>query len=194
MLQSEWFQYYTELPEREKGSYILQSWDTAAKLGLLNSFSVCTTWLVNGRDYYLLDVFRQKVTYPALRDMAIALAERYKPRYILIEDAMTGSALADELKPKFPSAIKRIKPEADKQVRLFVQIAKFEQGRVWFPKEAPWLRIFLEELLSFPDCRHSDQVDSMSQALGFKPSGWTPESLGNYNKFLEGLVFARLTG
>jgi predicted phage terminase large subunit-like protein len=139
-------------------------------------------------------VFRQKVTYPALRDMAIALAERYKPRYILIEDAMTGSALADELKHKFSSAIKRIKPEADKQVRLFVQSAKFEQRRVWFPKQAPWLRIFLEELLSFPDSRHSDQVDSMSQALGYKPSGWTAESLDNYNKFLEGLVFARLAG
>jgi predicted phage terminase large subunit-like protein len=171
MLQSEWFQYYTESPKRENGSYILQSWDTAAKLGLLNSFSVCTTWLVNGRDYYLLNVFRQKVTYPALRDMAIALAERYKPRYILIEDAMTGSALADELQGKFPSATNRIKPEGDKQVRLFVQSAKFEQSRVWFPKEAPWLRIFLEELLSFPDTRHSDQVDSMSQALAYKPSG-----------------------
>ena len=188
MLQSEWFQYYTELPERENGSYILQSWDTAAKLGLLNSFSVCTTWLVNGRDYYLLDVFRQKMTYPALRDMAIALAERYKPRYIVIEDAMTGSALADELKGKFPSATKRLKPEGDKQVRLFVQSAKFEQSRVWFPKQAPWLRIFLEELLSFPDSRHSDQVDSVSQALGYKPSGWTAESLANYNKFLEGFI------
>ena len=198
MLQSEWFKYYTELPERENGSYILQSWDTAAKLGLLNSFSVCTTWLVNGRDYYLLDVFRRKLTYPALRDMAIALAERYKPRYILIEDAMTGSALADELKPKFLSATKRIKPEGDKQVRLFVESAKFEQGRVWFPKQAPWLQIFLEELLSFPDSRHSDQVDSISQALGYKPSGWTVESLANYNKFMEGLyqdaIFARLAG
>jgi len=50
------------------------------------------------------------------------------------------------LKHKFSSAIKRIKPEADKQVRLYVQSAKFEQGRVWFPQEAPWLQIFLEEL------------------------------------------------
>ena len=65
------------LPDRENESYILQSWDTAAKHGLLNSFSVCTTWLVNGRDYYLLDVFRQRLTYPALREIAIALAERY---------------------------------------------------------------------------------------------------------------------
>jgi predicted phage terminase large subunit-like protein len=111
-----------------------------------------------------------------------------------IEDAMTGSALADELKPKFPLATQRIKPEGDKQVRLFVQSAKFEQGRVWFPKQPPWLQIFLEELLSFPDSRHSDQVDSISQALAFKPSGWTIESLDNYNKFLEGFILARLAG
>ena len=94
--------------------------------------------------------------------------------------------------------LKRKFSEGDKQVRLFVQSAKFEQGRVWFPKEAPWLQIFLEELLSFPDSRHSDQVDSISQALGYKPSGWTAESLVNYNKFLEGLyqdaTFARLAG
>ena len=81
--------------------------------------------------------------------MAIALAERYKPRYILIEDAMTGSALADELKRKFSSAIKRIKPEGDKQVRLYVQSAKFEQGRVWFPKKRPGCDFSPEELLSF---------------------------------------------
>jgi phage terminase large subunit-like protein len=76
------------------------------------------------------------VTYPALRDMAIALAERWKPRSILIEDAMMGSALADELKGKFSSATKRIKREADKQVRLFVQSAKFEQG-LTRPRNSP---------------------------------------------------------
>lgn len=55
---------------------------------------------------------------------------------MLIEDAMTGSALADEVECEFPSCVQRIKPEGDKQVRLYVQSAKFEQGRVWFPKEA----------------------------------------------------------
>jgi predicted phage terminase large subunit-like protein len=194
LLQSEWFRYYTELPDSEQDSYILQSWDTAAKLGLLNSFSVCTTWRVNGRDYYLLDVFRQRMTYPALRDMAIALADRYKARHILIEDAMTGSALADEVERKFPSAVVRIKPEGDKQVRLFVQSAKFEQGRVWFPKDAPWLRTFLEELLSFPDSRHSDQVDSVSQALSYEKFGYSLEYVQNLSKFIEGLHRAQMWG
>jgi predicted phage terminase large subunit-like protein len=187
LLQSEWFRYYTELPGRERDAYIIQSWDTAAKQGLLNSYSVCTTWLVNGRDYYLLDVYRQRMTYPALRDMAIALAERHRPRHILIEDAMTGSALAEELGRKFYSTVRLITPQCDKQVRLYVQQAKFEQGRVWFPKEAPWLRTFLEELLSFPDSRHSDQVDSVSQALAYEGSGYTHVDAENYVKFLNAL-------
>jgi predicted phage terminase large subunit-like protein len=190
LLQSEWFRYYTELPERQDGAYILQSWDTAAKQGLLNSFSVCTTWLVNGRDYYLLDVFRQRMTYPALRDMAIALAERYRPSRILIEDAMTGSALAEELKGKFKSAVELVKPEGDKQVRLYLQQAKFEQGRVWFPKTAPWLRTFLEELLSFPDSRYSDQVDSVSQALAHKKSGYSLENVDCLANLVGGLWMA----
>jgi predicted phage terminase large subunit-like protein len=195
LLQSDWFRYYTELPESgNSGSYILQSWDTAAKQGLLNSFSVCTTWLVSDRDYYLLDVLRQKMTYPALRDMAIALAERYKPRRILIEDTMTGIALADELDRKFSWSIERVKPEGDKQVRLYVQQAKFEQGRVLFPKEAPWLRVFLEELLSFPESRHTDQVDSVSQALAYQGSGYTLDNLHHLANLVEGLHRARRWG
>jgi phage terminase large subunit-like protein len=43
---------------------------------------------------------------------------------MLIEDAMTGSALADEVECEFPSCVQRIKPEGDKQVRLYVQSAK----------------------------------------------------------------------
>ena len=194
LLQSEWFRYYKILPDRENGSHILQSWDTAAKQGLLNSFSVCTTWLVQGRDYYLLDVVRQKLTYPALRDMAIALAERHKPRHILIEDAMTGSALADELKSKFLSAVERIKPEGDKQVRLYVQQTKFEQGHVWFPKQAPWLRVLLDELLSFPESRHSDQADSVSQALAFQGNGYNLDNIANLSKLIDGLYQAQVWG
>ena len=128
LLQSEWFQFYTEQPDRVSGWYILQSWDTAAKQGLLNSFSVCTTWLVNGRDYYLLDVFRQKLTYPALRDAAIALKNRYDPRYILVEDAMTGTALAQELGSSTAPSPQLIKPEGDKQGRLFVRALSSRQG------------------------------------------------------------------
>ena len=44
-------------------------------------------------------------------------------------------------------------------------MAKFEAGLVYFPKHAPWLAEFADELFSFPGSRHDDQVDFISQAL-----------------------------
>ncbi len=32
---------------------IIQSWDTATKMGEMNDYSVCTTWLRQGDDFYL---------------------------------------------------------------------------------------------------------------------------------------------
>ena len=94
----------------------------------------------------------------------------YKPRYILIEEASTGPALAGEIKPAEVGIIQLVRPTQDKQLPLFTQQKEFAAGRIWFPKRAPWLRVFTDELLGFPECRYSDQVDSMSQALAFRPS------------------------
>lgn len=172
LIDPNWFRYYDMLPARDEDSYILQSWDTASKEGLANAYSVCTTWLVQQGAYYLLDVCRMKLSFPALRDMALALAQKFKPRDIVIEDASTGPALAAELERHDLARIRLIRPDLDKRVRLYVQQAKFAAGQVWFPRQAPWLRIFLDELLTFPDGRYADQVDSLSQALAFKFSGY----------------------
>jgi phage terminase large subunit-like protein len=43
--------------------------------------------------------------------------------------------------------------------------AKIEAGHLHHPREADWLDPFLLELLAFPNGRHDDQVDSVSQFL-----------------------------
>ncbi len=58
--------------------------------------------------------------------------------------------------------------ERDKQGRLFVHQAKFEGGLVLFPRKAPFLAQLETELLTFPQGKHDDQVDSLSQALSYK--------------------------
>lgn len=192
LLLSEWFQFYTSLPERDSTSYVIQSWDTAAKQGLLNSFSVCTTWLVHQKKYYLLHVLRKRMTFPELVAAANALAQEFKPRYILIEDASSGTGLAQTIKGKYPSAVRLVKAEHNKDLRLFLQQSKFEQHRVFFPKNAPWLRLFLEEMLSFPESTHTDQVDSVSQALAFEaPAGYSEESIRALESLVSGLYFSR---
>ena len=79
-----------------------------------------------------------------------------------------------------------IKPEHDKCTRMSVQSAKFASGQVFFPNEAPWLLDLENELFAFPNGRHDDQVDSISQALAHKISGygWSDESLKGFEQFV----------
>ncbi len=58
-----------------------------------------------------------------------------------------------------------VKPEGSKRERMATQSPKIEGRQVHLPKEAPWLDSFLLELLAFPNGKHDDQVDSVSQFL-----------------------------
>ena len=40
-----------------------------------------------------------------------------------------------------------------------------EAGYVYLPNEAPWLADFMQEMINFPNGKHDDQVNSVSQFL-----------------------------
>jgi predicted phage terminase large subunit-like protein len=175
MIRRQWLRYYrkAELPERSYRAKVIQSWDTAAKDGAQNDWSVCTTWLVVDKErYYLLDLTRDRYEYPRLREKAIALAGQYKPDAVLIEEASVGLALAPELKKILTRPVKPIAVERDKVGRLYVNQHKFEAGNVLFPEGASFLPELEMELLSFPQAKHDDMVDSISQALSYQVSGY----------------------
>lgn len=169
MIRKQWLRYYDVAPERTYRTKVIQSWDTAAKNGAQNDWSVCTTWLIHEKHFYLLDVTRGRYEYPRLRETAAALADRFKPSVIMIEDASTGIALAQELRQAGTFAVRPIPVERDKIGRLYVQQAKFEAGLVLFPKAGRFLAELETELLTFPQGKTDDQVDSISQALAYKP-------------------------
>ena len=52
-------------------------------------------------------------------------------------------------------------------MRMEAQCARFEAGQVYLPKEAAWLGELLHEILAFPNARHDDQIDSVSQFLNW---------------------------
>jgi len=172
MIKRVWLRYYDQLPERTYEAKVIQSWDTAAKDGAQNDWSVCTTWLVIDEHFYLLDLTRGRYEYPQLRDTAVALAGHFKPDEILIEEASTGIALAQDLRETLDYYINPIPVHRDKIGRLYIQQAKFADGRVHFPSGASFLPELEAELLAFPQARTDDQVDSISQALAYEPSGY----------------------
>jgi predicted phage terminase large subunit-like protein len=190
LIQREWLRYYTraELPERTYKSKIIQSWDTAAKNGTSNDYSVCTTWLVHDKIYYLLDLLRGRYDYPQLRELAVKLAQQYKPDVVLIEDTCVGSALCRELGDLIKKPIKPVPVHGNKTGRLFVEQGKFQAGLVRFPKDATFLRELEAELLAFPQGKHDDQVDSITQALSYEIRTYDPTMPG-LNRLYEGLIF-----
>jgi predicted phage terminase large subunit-like protein len=165
MVKRDWIVRYVDLPPASERRLTLQSWDTASKGGPDNDWSVCTTWIVTRRnEWYLVDVWRRRVDYPALKAAVQALAKHWKARRVLVEDAGAGTSLVQELRGRV-SGIIAVKPEGDKASRMAVASARFEAGEVLLPQRAPWLPDLEAELFTFPGSRHDDQCDSISQAL-----------------------------
>jgi predicted phage terminase large subunit-like protein len=172
LIKRKWVGRYDQLPDREWPSRIVQSWDTASKEGAANDWSVCTTWLVRNKIFYLMHVLRARFDYPTLRTRVIAHAAVYKPQKVLIEDSGVGTALIQELKNVGAFSVIPVKPERDKLTRMSVQSAKVESGQLLLPRQASWLPDLEAELFAFPQSRHDDQVDSISQALAHSSSGY----------------------
>jgi predicted phage terminase large subunit-like protein len=171
MIKRHWIRRYDRPPIQDWKSRLFQSWDTASKEGGQNDWSVCTTWQFHENKYYLIDVLRGRYDYPTLKMRAIQYAKVHEPSRILIEDTGVGTALVAELKDAGLYAIP-VKPERDKVTRMSIQSGKFESGQVLFPNTAPWLTDMESELFAFPNGRHDDQVDSISQALAHLASGY----------------------
>ena len=169
MVKTGWLQYYEPSQRPQRFTNILQSWDTANKATELSDFSVCTTWGVHEKRYYLSDVYRQRLNYPDLKRKVHELAKRDRPHKILIEDKASGTQLIQELRAQGLYAVTAYQPPSgtDKIMRLHAQTAAFENGQVLLPTRASWLADYVTELTSFPGSRHDDQIDSTTQALDY---------------------------
>ena len=180
LIRRDWLKTYDTAPSRGPGVRIVQSWDIATTTDERNDWSVCTTWAIRQKVFYLLDVWRARVEFPALRRQIVNHALAHRAQTVLIEKAGPGLQLVQELRndptPQFPKPI-GIVPEGDKRMRMEAQTPRFEAGHVLLPKEAPWLADLLDELLAFPRGRHDDQVDSVSQFLKWAWADWRRPSI-----------------
>ena len=186
--------YYDALPLlRTRSPYLIQSWDTAIGVAGHNDYSACVTVLLDERNnYYVVDVVRERLLFPDLKDLAIAQAQKYKPTTILIEAAGLGKKLADDLRAAGLPA-RAVIPEGDKEIRVSIQLEKLKKGQVFFPREAPWLVALVNELLAFPNGRYDDQVDALVQALAHRPY-LSPASVKGWENFVNGVYWNQMRG
>ena len=194
MIKRDTIQRYGYLPIRKESHYIIQSWDTAIKVDANNDCSVCATLQVDERrNYYVVEVLRDRLLYPELKAHAISQAKKHRPNIILIEEAGLGRTLIKDLKAAGLKAVGVI-PEGDKLTRVSVQLEKFANRQVFVPREAPWLVGFENELFAFPNGRYDDQVDALIQALAYERRAplWNDASLKNLERFTTALWLAQM--
>lgn len=167
-----WFHRYGAAPANPRR--VVQSWDTAMKAGEVNDPSSGQTWAETETGYYMLDNLTRRMEYPDLKRAIISSAERWEPSVILIEDKASGQSVVQDLRDTTRLPILPVEPKGDKVVRLLAVSALIESGRVWLPDSADWLMDFESEVMTFPNGRHDDQVDAMTQALNYLSTagGW----------------------
>ena len=155
-------------------SYILQSWDTAFEKHNRADYSACTTWGVfyreneDGREIaniMLLDAFKDRMEFPALKKTVYEMWKEWNPDTLLIEKKAAGAPLVYEMR-KMGIPISEYTPTrgSDKIARVNSISDMFASGLVWCP-DRRWAEEVVEELAEFPNGDHDDLVDSSSQAL-----------------------------
>ena len=165
LIKRAWFKFYATLPSPEIPRWV-QSWDVAVTPD--GDYSVCTTWLVIGEDAYLANVWRGRAEFPDLLKQAIAAARALPRPTVLVEKAGLGITLYQTLRAENGVGdVIPIDPKGDKIERLAGESPIIEAGHVHLPETAPWLATLLHELLGFPNTKYDDQVDSVSQFLGW---------------------------
>lgn len=186
LIKTEWFQRYSEAPEKFRQMYIVCDTAFSTKKTADNS-----AFMLAGIDHrnflYVLDIYTGKVGFTDLKRNLKAFYEKARTNYgrfntistIYIEDKASGQSLLQELKEELP--IQPIYPKvfnkhlqkeerADKVTRFYEIESDLVNGLVYLPESAPWLLDFIKESESFDglDKNHDDMIDCLIYSLKVK--------------------------
>ena len=182
IVKREWWQQWEE-DDPPHCDFILQAWDTAFEKTTRSDYSACTTWGVfyhsdpdTGKteaNIILLDAYRDRLEFPALKKKALDQYEEFRPDSIIIEKKASGAPLIYEMRA-MGIPVQEFTPVKgnDKISRLNAVSDMFASKRVWAPN-TQWAEEVIDEVASFPAGEHDDYVDSVSLALmRFRKGGY----------------------
>lgn len=155
------------LPEYHdrRGLTRFQTIDLAVSTKQTSDFSVISTWdVTRDRTLLLIDRVRVRMEGPDHRDTVLKAYRTFKPKWVGVESNIYGISLVQELR-RMGLPVRKLVAEGDKVGRAIPAGDGCRRGRVFFPKDAPWLPEWESELLAFPNGAYDDQVDTLSYAF-----------------------------
>jgi predicted phage terminase large subunit-like protein len=140
----------------------VQAWDTAIKDGPNCDYSVGMTFSWIDECWVLLDVVRRRMNFGDLKVAARCFHEKWAPDLVVVEDSANGSALVSDLRKTGLLAFNTMGVKGSKEERFAIAIEWLEAGEIVLLRSAPYFEELRRELLTFPEGRFDDQVDTIS--------------------------------
>lgn len=160
ILHREWWQFY----EGQIKDYDMQIMSVDPAFKDTGDYVAIGIWAKRGPNMYLVDLVREHLNFQATMDVMLSRRAMYPCTYILVEDKANGSAIIETLRKKIPGVI-GVNPRDSKEERVNAVSFAIEAGNVYLPKDKPFTAPFIEECAQFPNGKHDDTVDQMTQAL-----------------------------
>jgi predicted phage terminase large subunit-like protein len=177
-----WFRYYDSPPEHLT-RYGASDYAVTAEGG---DFTVHIVVGVSpADDIYLLDLWREQTAADVWIETYLALVGKHQPHMWAAEKGVIEKSLAPYIAKAqeergIYQALKGYASSADKPTRARSIQARLANGKVYFPRSAPWLAGLESELLQFPAGVTDDQVDALGligRMLDGMAKGHVPKEL-----------------
>ena len=149
--------------------------DLAATTKTYSDWTVFSLWAVTQqRQLVLVNRLRERMEsadhLEKLKRYLAATRLHTKVSFIGIENATYGVTLIQHaLREGLP--VRKLAADKDKIMRSLPAGNATENHIVYFPKRAPWLTEWEDELVAFPNGTHDDQVDTLAYAVQQLNSG-----------------------
>ena len=151
-----------------------RGYDLAVSIATTADYSASVRCAIDKQgNIYVADAFRARIEFPEQRRYVIERMKEEKDTVHGIESALHGQALVQDILREtklLRGVLRSIRTDKDKVTRALAWAAKAEAGKVILVR-GPWIEEFLEEICSFPNGRHDDQVDAMSLAFRMMTEG-----------------------
>jgi predicted phage terminase large subunit-like protein len=178
IFKEEWFRYYDTPPDPERCEFWIGCDPAATKADVVLSGRKSSSdyWAIAvgarqrdnegecGREVFVVDLWRGRVTKQTYLDRLRAFNDRYQPQRVYIEAVAAQEYLAQDAERYMP--VYRVSRTRDKVSRAYWLQAFFENGQVLFPErrlqaDVDVWQALLDELILFPNAEHDDLFDAL---------------------------------
>jgi len=135
--------------------------------GTDNSFSVIQVWAWDGYNHVLVAQWREQAAFPILEKACGRMISHHRPSAIVIEMTGQGPALASKIRLEPWVELFEIHPQGSKEERVNRHADLICAGGIKLGIDAEAQALYVHEFITFPNSKHTDQIDATTQYLDF---------------------------